>query len=228
LVSVIIPTYRECSRLPLCLAALLPPAQRLGIEVLVVDGGSDDGTREWAASRAGIRLLEARRGRASQMNAGARAARGSLFLFLPADTLLPDTALPRLAVIDRRGTPPAGGFRQRFDGERRFLRMVSLLHNARARLTGVFYGDQAPFVRRELFFALGGYREEIDMEDVDFGSRLRRHARTTMLDLGVVTSSRRFDAAGDLRATATAAGLLLGRAVLRRVPRSRTFFSTIR
>ena len=81
------------------------------------------------------------------MNAGAQAAGGSLLVFLPADTRLPAGALEALSSIDRAGHPLAGGFRQRFDCDRRALRVVSLLHNARARLSGVFYGDQVPFVQ---------------------------------------------------------------------------------
>jgi hypothetical protein len=108
------------------------------------------------------------------------------------------------------------------------LRAVSWLHNLRARCTGVCYGDQVPFVRRDLFFSVGGFREDVDMEDVDLGARLRRRVRPVLLDLEVVTSSRRFDQAGDLRATAVAAGLLFSRALARRVPRSKTFFDPVR
>jgi len=228
LVSVIIPTYQERERLPGCLDGLLPEAARAGAEVLVVDGGSTDGTAALARGRAGLRVLTAPRGRGRQMNAGARAARGSLLLFLPADTALPAGALERLGAIDRAGQPLAGGFRQRFDRDRRALRVVSLLHNLRARLSGVSYGDQAPFVRREMFLELGGYREDQPMEDLEFGARLARRTRPRQLELEVVTSARRFDRSGDLRATLEAARLLLLWVLGRRSPKSRIFFDPVR
>ena len=228
MISVIVPTYCEQACLPGCLAALMPQAHRVGAEVLVVDGGSDDGTQSTARATEDVRLLTATRGRASQLNVGARAARGSLLVFLSADTLLPAGALERLAAIDREGQVRAGGFRQRFNTSRRFLRGISRLHNLRARLTGVFYGDQAPFLRRELFEELGGFREGVDLEDVEFGTRLRRRVRPRQLELTVTTSSRRFDRHGDLRATLDAAALLLGWVVLRRVGRSRIFFTPVR
>ena len=102
------------------------------------------------------------------------------------------------------------------------------LHNLRAKLSGVIYGDQVPFVRAELFQKVGGYREEIDMEDVELGTRLKRRVRPCLLDLTVTTSSRRFDRAGDLRATFHAALLLANWTFFRRVGRSRTFFSAVR
>jgi rSAM/selenodomain-associated transferase 2 len=227
-ISVIVPVLRERQRLPVCLAALRPQARRHGAEIVVVDGGSDDGTRDVADMFPEVRWIDAPRGRGRQMNAGARVARGSLLVFLPADTVLPPNALTLLDRFDRERRPEAGGFRQRFDSPRRVLRLISTLHNLRAALTGVFYGDQVPFVRRELFLSLNGYREDTDMEDVEFGVRLRRRARPRQMALRVVTSSRRFDRAGDLRATAVAAGLLFSRAFLRRVPRSRTFFDPVR
>ena len=226
--SVVIPALCEEERLPACLDAVLAQLPGAGVEILVVDGGSDDGTREVVARRPTVRWLDSARGRGRQMNVGARAARGSLLVFLPADTLLPDGALERLCAIDRAGTPVSGGFRQRFDNPRPFLRAISRLHNLRARCTGVCYGDQVPFVRRDLFFAVGGYSEKCDMEDVDLGARLRRRVRPSLLDLEVVTSARRFDHSGDLRATAVAAGLLFARVVLRRVPKSSTFFDPVR
>ncbi len=133
-----------------------------------------------------------------------------------------------LSEIDRAGRPEAGGFRQRFDVGRRFLRLVSFLHNLRATLTGVFYGDQVPFVRRGLFFELGGFREQGGMEDVEFGTRLRRRVRPRQLRPVVHTSARRFDRHGDLRTVAEATRLLFWWTFLRRIPHSSIFFEPAR
>lgn len=228
MISIVIPVLDEARRLPSCLDALLPQAREAGAEVIVVDGGSRDGSVDLVRRREGVRVLTAPRGRGSQMNAGARAARGSLLVFLPADTLLPPEALGVLGAIDRDGWPEAGGFRQRFDSGRWFLRSVSSMTNLRARLSGIFYGDQVPFVRRELFQALGGYREDIHMEDLEFGWRLRGRVRPRQLPLTVTTSSRRFDRSGDLWTAADAARLLLVWLLFRRVVYSKRFFTPVR
>jgi rSAM/selenodomain-associated transferase 2 len=228
MVSFVIPALNEEKLLPETLSALLPQVRPGGAEVIVVDGGSVDSTVETVRSRTAIRLVTSRPGRGRQMNAGAREARGALLVFLPADTLLPRGAVCALAEIDRAGMPAAGGFRQRFDRERRVLRVVSMLHNARARFTRAMYGDQVPFVRKDLFLELGGFREDVDMEDVEFAARLKRRTRPHLLDFVVTTSSRRFDRAGDLHATFQAAVLLVSWGLLRRVPRSKTFFSPVR
>jgi GT2 family glycosyltransferase len=162
------------------------------------------------------------------MNHGARLATGSLLVFLPADTLLPEGALRTLARIDQGEQPLAGGFRMRFDRPRLALRVIAALHNLRARITGIIYGDQALFVRRELFLRIGGFREDTDIEDIELGVRLRRRARPVLLRHEVTTSSRRFDRAGDLRAVAAAAWILFRFTFFRRVQPSRTFFHPVR
>lgn len=229
-VSVVIPALDEEALLPRGLDALLPQAEAHRAEVLVVDGGSEDATREIAASRRGVRLVESSPGRAAQMNAGAREARGSLLLFLPADAVLPAGAIADLHAIDRAGEPEAGGFLQAFDDPRPFLRAISRMHNLRARLTGIVYGDQAPWVRRDLFEALSGYREGMDLEDLEFGVRVKRllGRRPRLLPRTVLSSSRRFDRAGDLRATADAARILFWWTFLRRTVPSPRFFSRVR
>jgi rSAM/selenodomain-associated transferase 2 len=227
-ISVIVPVLDEERLLPAFLADTLPRVEACGGELIVVDGGSRDRTAEIASGHDGLRLLECERGRGRQMNRGASVARHPLLLFLPVDTRLEPGAFRHLARIAGSGSPAAGGFRQRFDCPRRFLRLISLLHTLRSSLTGVFYGDQAPFVRRELFHDVGGFREEIDMEDVELGSRLRRRTRPKLQGFTATTSSRRFDRAGDLRATAEAARLLAGWTFRRRIGKSRTFFESVR
>ena len=206
LVSVVIPTLDEERALPATLRSVLD--QPVALEAIVADGASSDGTRrvvEDEVARDGrLRLLRSpRRGRAAQMNAGAAIAGGEWLLFLHADTLLPDAALTRIAKL-----PPevrAGCFAQRFSGDNRLLRLLSWLHNRRFQVTRVIYGDQALFVRRELFDALGGFPER-PMEDIAFGLALRRTTTPRMLPMSVVTDARKFDRLGHWRA--------LGRAIL--------------
>ena len=226
--SFIVPCLEERERLPLCLGALAAPARARGDEVLVVDGGSTDGSDSLVADYAGVRLLAAPRGRGSQMNAGAAAARGRFLVFVPADTVVDDEVWCCLDRLRRDGAPLAGGFRQRFDRDARGLRWISRLHNWRARFTGVHYGDQVPFVRRDLFVALGGFDTATDMEDALFGAGLRRHYRPRTLPATVTTSARRFERFGAFRATLAATGILASRTFLRRIPASRVFFDIVR
>ena len=227
MVSVVIPTLDEARNIGPCLASLLPEAESTGAELLVVDGGSSDDTVN-LARRTGVRVVTSPVGRGRQMNEGTRLTHGSLLVFHPADTTAPPGTLARLQAIDTRAEPVAGGFHQRFDRTSPTLRALSAVHNLRARLTGVFYGDQIPFVRRDLFSRLGGFREDIDMEDAEFGTRLGHHCSPRMIDLTATTSSRRFDRAGDLGASLLAVALATSWTLLRSVPRSRTFFTPVR
>jgi len=142
--------------------------------VLVVDGGSRDGTLGIARPLAD-RALVAPRGRAAQMNAGARAATGDVLVFLHADTLLPAGAAAAVA-----GAVAGGARWGRFDvtisGRPRVLRVVAAMMNLRSRLTGIATGDQAIFVRRAAFDAVGGFPDQPLMEDIEISRRLRRLA----------------------------------------------------
>lgn len=187
MISVIIPTLNEEKALPATLAAL--NSQAGDFEVIVVDGGSSDSTQKIVQSTAHTRWLIAPRGRATQMNAGARVAQGELLLFLHADTLLPGHGITRLAGLDEQVL--AGCFKQRFSQANRRLRMISWLHNQRCGISKVMYGDQAMFVRRELFLRLGGFPEVL-MEDIFFSRRLLNYTEPLRLTETVVTDSRKF------------------------------------
>jgi rSAM/selenodomain-associated transferase 2 len=130
------------------------------------------------------------------MNAGARAARGDVLLFLHADTLLPDGALA--AVESAVGDPGvvAGRFDVRFDNPRPVFRMIAWFMNQRSRWSGISTGDQAIFVRREVFEALGGYPDMPLMEDVELCRRLKRRGRLAALRLRVTTSARKWEREG--------------------------------
>lgn len=223
MISVIIPALNEEKSLPTTLACVL--AQSGDYEVIVVDGGSTDRTREIAASNTGVRLAVAPKGRASQMNVGAGVARGEWLLFLHADTLLPDGALAAIAALP--DGIQAGGFRHRFSGDDWRLRLISWMHNWRCRWTHVFYGDQALFVRRGLFQRLSGFPENHPLEDVVFGERLRKATRPRFLDLHVVTDARKFTQMGAWKSLGRVALILTCHELRLPLP-TRIFFSDIR
>jgi rSAM/selenodomain-associated transferase 2 len=196
-------------------------------EVIVVDGGSVDRTCEIAQSAPAVRLLRAPKGRACQMNAGARQAAGEWLLFLHADTRLPKSALARLNALEAEDSIQAGGFLHRFSGHDWRLRLLSYLNNLRCRWSKIIYGDQGLFVRRTLFEQLGGFPDRPFLEDVLFARTLARAVTPILLEPAVVTDSRKFVQMGIWRSVARATMILLS--VELHLPIvSRTFFREIR
>jgi rSAM/selenodomain-associated transferase 2 len=197
-ISVIIPTLDEAEQLPETLAAVGRPE---GIEIIVVDGGSTDGTVPLAEA-AGARVVVAEtRGRSSQMNWGAAAARGDVLIFLHADTRLPEDWAPAVTRAMAQVGVVGGAFRRRFAPESWFLRATCVLADLRGRWWGWFLGDQAMFVARDDFEMLGGFAPLRACEDLDFSRRLRRVGRTVLLRETVHTSDRRFRCRGAVRQT---------------------------
>jgi rSAM/selenodomain-associated transferase 2 len=194
--SIILPVLDEAARIDAALAALAP-SRAAGHEIIVVDGGSRDDTVTRAAALAD-QVIVAPRGRAGQMNAGAARATGDVLLFLHADTRLPPDAIQEIARLDAEGRV-WGRFDVRIDGAHPLLRLVAALMNARSRLTGIATGDQAIFVRRDAFQALGGFPPIALMEDVSFSAAARRVSRPLCLRSRVVTSGRRWEANGVVR-----------------------------
>jgi rSAM/selenodomain-associated transferase 2 len=196
-VAIIIPVLNEARTIEAALARLAPLRAR-GARVIVVDGGSDDDTVRRAAPLAD-RVIEAPRGRALQMNAGARApeaADADVLLFLHADTWLPPDAdriiVRALAKSDRRW----GRFDVAIDGRSRWLRLVEVIMNWRSRLTGIATGDQAIFVERGAFLALEGFAPMALMEDIEFCRRAKRLSPPLALAARVTTSGRRWERHG--------------------------------
>ncbi|ALA57448.1 TIGR04283 family arsenosugar biosynthesis glycosyltransferase [Nitrospira moscoviensis] len=237
MVSVIIPAYNEEKALPSTLDALF--RQTGDYETVVVDGGSTDGTRQVLrnygvdfnaspVTRHPSRvLLTAPKGRASQMNAGAKAARGEWLLFLHADTVLPVGAIPRLNAMEMDHMIQAGGFLHQFSGDNWRLRLISFLDNFRCTRSRIIYGDQALFVRRSLFEELGGFPEQLILEDVAFCERLIRRTNPMLLSPPVVTDSRKFVQMGVWRSFARVLAIILHvEWGLPTLPRS--FFSDVR
>jgi rSAM/selenodomain-associated transferase 2 len=170
--------------------------------MILVDGGSDDGTMQAAARFPDLRALTGPRGRARQMNTGAREARGDVILFLHADTRLPDGALEAVsaALDDQRVI--GGRFDVRFDSPRLVFRMIASFMNLRSRLSGLSTGDQAIFVRRSVFESIGGYPDIPLMEDIELCRRLKRHGRLAAIRSRVTTSARKWEREGALRTMA--------------------------
>jgi rSAM/selenodomain-associated transferase 2 len=194
--SIVVPVLDEAERIGAALAALAP-LRAQGVQLVVVDGGSRDGTVSRCEGSADV-VLAAARGRARQMNVGARLATGDTLLFLHADTTLPPDAL---ALIDDALAHHAWGrFDVRIAGRSRWLPVVAALMNIRSRLTGIATGDQALFMRRDAFDAVGGFPDQALMEDIEISKRLRRHAGApACLRAKVVTSGRRWDERGAWR-----------------------------
>ncbi|HET7824156.1 MAG TPA: TIGR04283 family arsenosugar biosynthesis glycosyltransferase, partial [Anaeromyxobacter sp.] len=199
-VSIVVPTLDEAAGLAAHLEAL-QPLRAQGCEVVVVDGGSRDATVQIALGLADA-VVSARRGRGTQLNAGARAARGDVLLFLHADTFLPPGAVPAVRAALRGGRHDWGRFDVQIDGRHPLLRTVASLMNWRSRLTGIATGDQAIFVRRSRFEAAGGYPEIPLMEDVALSAALRRATPPACLRLRAITSGRRWESRGVLRTVA--------------------------
>ena len=186
--SIIIPVYNEAGVIGKTLTALPRAAD---VEIIVVDGGSMDGSREEAKNFPGVRLLQAPKSRGAQMNAGARAAGGGFLVFLHADTSLEPE---HLAVMRRAAADPAfraGAFEIQFTPLLPAFRFVAWGSNLRSRIFGFPYGDQALILRRDLFETLGGFSCRRP-EDLDLMLRLRRHLRVRIFTPPVVTSSRKW------------------------------------
>jgi rSAM/selenodomain-associated transferase 2 len=193
--SVIVPALNEAQGIGVALRALAPLRTR-GHEVVVVDGGSDDATREIAAPLCD-RVLVAPRGRALQMNAGARTAQGDALVFLHADTRLPPLADE--IILESLRTHRWGRFDVAIEGRHRLLPVIARAMNLRSRLTGIATGDQAIFVRREAF---AGFPDIALMEDVAFSKAMKRRWPPACVRSRVLTSGRRWESRGVLRTVA--------------------------
>jgi rSAM/selenodomain-associated transferase 2 len=195
--SIIIPVLDEGESIAAALDAL-SDLRALGVEVIVVDGGSRDATIQRARLRAD-RVISAPRGRALQMNAGAQKAAGDVLMFLHADTQLPaDADHLVLNGLERSGRV-WGRFDMRIAGGHPLFPVIGWLMSVRSRVTGIATGDQAIFVRRAAFETAGGFAAIPLMEDIALCKRLKRVSRPLCLRDRAVTSGRRWEQNGVLR-----------------------------
>jgi rSAM/selenodomain-associated transferase 2 len=203
--TVIIPTLNEAG----VIEATLRLTVQLGFtDLIVVDGGSTDGTTALVHSMTAgmanplcgsLRLISAPPGRARQLNAGAAAATGDVLLFLHADCHLPPCAGRLVQQALANPMMVGGRFDVRFDRSCLWGRVISALMNLRSRLTRISTGDQAIFVRRPIFEGLGGFSDIPIMEDIDFSVRLKRAGRIAAISECVTTSFRRWERQGPMR-----------------------------
>lgn len=203
--GVIIPVFNEAVRLEQCLSEIL--RRHDFDEIIVVDGGSTDASVEIVCklmssgapdARAVPCLFQAARGRARQLHAGAQAAATDVLLFLHADTALPPDAIQQIAQAIRRGHL-WGRFDVQLSGRNFLLRIVERLMNWRSAFSGIVTGDQAMFVRRDVYRLLGGFAPMALMEDIEFSGRLKWLAQPARLPGPVITSSQRWEEHGVIR-----------------------------
>ncbi len=204
-ISVIIPTLNE----ERAITPTLAHTATLGFdELIVVDGGSTDTTparlesyrlSTQSSALSPVYWVTAPPGRARQMNEGAKAGRGEVFLFLHADTQLPQNAKTVIDTVLADQQVVGGRFDVQFDHSSMWGTMISKTMNWRSRLSGLATGDQALFVRRSIFEQMGGFTDMPLMEDLEFSRRLKRKGRTAALTATVTTSFRRWEQQGPLQ-----------------------------
>lgn len=192
--SIIVPVLNEADELPRLLRSLLPLV-RQGGEVIVADGGSEDGSAE-IADCTGFAVVRSPRGRARQMNAGAAHATGDMLLFLHADTRLPEGAGLLIAQALTKQGAQWGRFDVCIAGHPFMLRVVGFCMNWRSRLTGIATGDQAMFISRAAFDKVGGFPDQPLMEDVEISKRIRKLSPPACIQRCVTTSGRRWETRG--------------------------------
>jgi rSAM/selenodomain-associated transferase 2 len=196
-ISIIIPILNEEAVITQTLFAMQPLRAR-GHEVIVVDGGSDDASLMHSQSLAD-RVVQGPRGRSRQMNAGASLANGEIFLFLHADTFLPEGADHLIISKMNQNGKIWGHFDVRLSGKHPLVRTIEFLMNWRSRFTGIATGDQGIFVRRKTFHSIGGFPAIDLMEDITLSKTLKKYGHPLCLRQRVIASSRRWEKNGIFR-----------------------------
>lgn len=193
-ISIIVPMLNESSQLPDLLEHLLE-YKKAGCELILVDGGSTDQSAEQAEAL-GFTVLRSEKGRAIQMNIGAKDASSDILLFLHADTRLPENAGQIIARVFEDENAQWGRFDIKIAGQALMLKVVAWFINQRSRLSSIVTGDQAIFIRRNLFETIGGFPVQALMEDIEFSKRLKDISKPLALPEKVITSGRRWEQQG--------------------------------
>ena len=195
MISVIVPTNNEEELLLPCLESIF--TQQEDVEVIVVDGASEDNTVKVAKSYTEIVVVMDKADLPAQLNAGAARASGEVLLFLHADCRLSQGCLKRIKSISPRIV--GGAFTMQLDGTRLYYRLLSMGGNLYCRLTGTYFGDRGIFIRPQVFRESGGFASMPILADVEFSRRLKRFGKCKLLKGPVISSSRKFDREGPLR-----------------------------
>jgi rSAM/selenodomain-associated transferase 2 len=211
-ISIIIPTLNEEENIKRCLDSLVNIP---GIEVIIVDGGSNDRTVQIARGYRGVNVVSSAKGRGVQMNLGASISHGDILLFLHADCILSGKSVLNIPHVIENSLVVGGAFKVKLLSDRLAYRMIEVGINLRSRIFKLPYGDQGLFVKRYLFKELGGFKKMTVCEDLDFVCRLRRYGEIMIVDKEIFASVRRWGENGFLR-TSLRNQLLLALYLLRR------------
>ncbi len=190
-ISVIVPTLDEEHLLSACLSSVR--SQSVSAQLIVVDGGSSDGTQAIARAQADLVIELDAPALAEQLNVGASRATGDILVFLHADCQLTDGCLERIQTICKHANIIGGALTMHIQGNRASYKMLSFCGNVYCRLTGTLFGDRAMFIRRPAFETLHGFRPLPIMCDVDLSHRMKRIGKTRLIPGPVLSSSRKFD-----------------------------------
>jgi rSAM/selenodomain-associated transferase 2 len=196
MVSIIIPTYNEENRIKKLLAAII----KTGSQIIISDCGSNDRTLAIASGFENIEIVFAPKGKAKQMNSAAKSAKGDILLFLHADCILEEGAIKSITECIKSGYD-GGCLSQRISSPELVFRFIEGSGNLRAKIFRIFYGDQAIFVKKDVFFELGGYDQVDIFEDVIFSKKLRKNHKVCILKSRVYSSARRWKKQGIIRTT---------------------------
>ncbi len=192
--SIIIPVLNESATIGQHLRRLKQQVQGIDAEIIVVDGGSDDDTFSLANAVADV-VIRSEKGRAKQMNAGAKCASGDILLFLHIDTFFPDASVQSIFPFLNQEFV-WGFYTLRLSGISIFFRVIETMINIRSRTTQVATGDQCLFIKKQLFMDMGGFADMPLMEDVEITKRLRRLSSPFVVKSPLITSSRRWEKHG--------------------------------
>jgi len=198
MISVIIPIFNEEEYIKPCLRGIYK--QKSDYEIIIVDYSSADSTIKIAKKYSKVRVIKSKKGRVMQMNTGTIKAKGDILLFLHADTIMPTNAFVKIESSIGKGFI-GGGFLQRFSEKNFLLRLVSLRSNLRTLTTHIFFGDQAMFVRKDIFEKLNGFRDIPIMEDLEFSKRMKKEGKVSIIKNKVFISGRNYLRNGILKLT---------------------------